>query len=72
MAHVSQSEFQLRKRLTNGSNGGSMTEETNRVIADNLVKNIEQLLDGTARYYTCCDKNTEHKKIVIEYNHKQK
>jgi len=72
MAHVSQAEFQLRKRLTNGSNGGSMTEETNRVIADNLVKNIEQLLDGTARYYTCCDKNTEHKKIVIEYNHKQK
>ena len=72
MAHVSQSEFQLRKRLTHGDNGGSMTEETNRVIADNLVKNIEQLLDGTARYYTCCDKNTEHKKIVIEYNHKQK
>jgi len=49
-----------------------LREETNRVIADNLVKNIEQLLDGTARYYTCCDKNTEHKKIVIEYNHKKK
>ena len=47
-------------------------EETNKVIADDLVKSIEKLLGGTARYYTCCDKNTEHKKIVIEYNHKRK
>ena len=49
-----------------------LEEETNKVIADDLVKSIEKLLCGTARYYTCCDKNTEHKKIVIEYNHTKK
>ena len=48
---------------------GDWREATNRVIADNLVKSIEQLLDGTAKYYTCSDKKTQHKKIVIEYDH---
>ena len=46
--------------------------ETNKVIAANLVENIEKLLDGKAHYYTCCDRTTEHKKIVIEYNHQPK
>ena len=44
-------------------------EATNKVIADNLVEKIEQLLDGKAHYYTCCDKKTQHKRIVIEYGH---
>tara|TARA_R100000030_G_C3151382_1_gene98336 strand:- start:311 stop:472 length:162 start_codon:yes stop_codon:yes gene_type:complete len=47
-------------------------EETNKVIADNLVKSIEQLLEGKATYVTCCDRTTEHQKIVIEYNHQPK
>ena len=45
---------------------------TNRQIADNLVEKIEELLDGKAHYFTCCDRTTEHRKIVIEYDHKQK
>jgi len=45
---------------------------TNRQIADNLVEKIEELLGGKAHYYTCCDRTTEHRKIVIEYDHKQK
>ncbi len=44
-------------------------EETNRVIAKNLIENVEKLLCGKAHYYTCCDKKTQHKKIVIEYDH---
>ena len=64
-------------------NGGNVTDAraeneekwriaTNRQIADNLVEKIEELLDGKAHYYTCCDRTTEHRKIVIEYDHKQK
>ena len=48
---------------------GDWREATNRVIADNLVKSIEQLLGGTAKYYTCSDKKNIHKRIVIEYDH---
>ncbi len=60
--------------------GGSVTdsgfepweEETNRIIAKNLVESIEKLLNGKATYVTCCDRTTEHQKIVIEYNHTKK
>ena len=45
---------------------------TNKVIAANLVENLEKLLDGKATYITCCDRTTEHQKIVIEYNHQPK
>ena len=38
-------------------------------IAKNLVEKIEELLDGEAAYYVCSDKKTQHKKIVIEYDH---
>ncbi len=41
-------------------------------IAKNLVEKIEELLDGKAHYVECCDRTTEHNKIVIEYNHKKK
>jgi len=44
-------------------------EETNKVIAKNLVENIEKLLDGKAHYYICCDRKSSHRKIVIEYDH---
>tara|TARA_R100000030_G_scaffold86836_1_gene70344 strand:+ start:618 stop:806 length:189 start_codon:yes stop_codon:yes gene_type:complete len=51
---------------------GDWREATNKVIVDNLVKSIEQLLDGKATHHICVDRTTEHKKIVIEYNHKKK
>ena len=51
---------------------GDWKEATNKVIADNLVKSIEQLLGGKATYATCCDRTTEHQKIIIEYNHQPK
>ena len=44
-------------------------EETNKVIAKNLVENVEKLLDGKAHYYICCDRTSSHRKIVIEYDH---
>jgi len=79
MALVSQSEFQLRKRLTHGDNGGKVTnprqeneekwrEETNKVIVQNLVENIESLLGGKAKYVTVIDKKSSHKRIVIDYD----
>ena len=41
-------------------------------IARNLVKKIEELLDGKAHYFDCSDRTTFHQKIVIEYNHSTK
>jgi hypothetical protein len=51
---------------------GDWEEATNKVIADNLVKSIEQLLKGKAHYFQCSDRTTYHEKIVIEYNHQPK
>ena len=60
--------------------GGNVTEngfepweeETNKIIADNLIENIGKLLQGEVKHYVCCDKKTSHKKIVIEYGHEEK
>ncbi len=68
---------------TNPTTGDNVTENkpqitgdwrtaTNKVIADNLVKSLEQLLDGKAHYVECSDRTTYHSKIVIEYNHTNK
>ena len=65
--------------MTHGDNGGKVTnprqeneekwkEETNKVIADNLVKSIESLLNGKATYVTVIDKKSSHKRIVIDYD----
>ena len=51
---------------------GDWRKATNEQIVSNLVEKIEELLGGTAKHYTCCDRTTEHEKIVIEYNHKKK
>lgn len=48
---------------------GDWREETNKVIAANLIESLEKLLGGKAKHYTCCDRTTQHEKIVIEYNH---
>lgn len=56
--------------------GDNVTEqskkETNKVIVNNLVSDIEKLLDGKATHYICSDLKTEHKKIVIVYDQKEK
>ncbi len=57
-----------------GGVGGSWNgdEVTKMNIAKNLVEKIEELLDGKAHYVECCDRTTQHNKIVIEYNHTNK
>ena len=52
--------------------GGNVTDVTKMNIAKNLVEKIEELLDGKAHYVECCDRTTQHNKIVIEYNHTNK
>lgn len=48
-------------------------EATNKVIANHLIDSVAQLLDASSvRYFSCSDKATEHRKIVIEYDHRQK
>ena len=42
---------------------------TNMNIANNLLDKVAELLDGDVKRYTCCDRTTQHDKIVIEYNH---
>ena len=49
--------------------GANWEKATKKVIADNLVEKIEELLDGEARYYIVADKKTSHRKIVIEYDY---
>ena len=55
-----------------GGVGGSWKEVTNKVIADNLIDQVAELLGGKAHYIECSDRTTYHKKIVIEYDHTQK
>ena len=51
---------------------GDWQKYANENIVENLVKKIEELLDGKAHYIECSDRTTYHKKIVIEYNHTNK
>ena len=72
--------FPLKKKLMLGGNMSDVRAEneekwriaTNKQIANNLVEKIEELLDGKATYLICCDRTTQHEKIVIEFNHKNK
>lgn len=36
------------------------------------LDNVCKILGGEAKHYICCDKTTEHEKIIIEYNHRKK
>ena len=42
---------------------------TNMNIANNLLEKVAELLDSDVKHYICCDRTTQHDKIVIEYNH---
>ncbi len=46
-----------------------MTDVTKLNIAKNLLEKVGELLDAKVQYVVCCDKKTQHKKIVIEYDH---
>ena len=48
-------------------------ETTNQVIANTLIDNIGKLLNAkSVRYFSCSDLHSEHKKIEIVYDQKQK
>jgi len=51
---------------------GDWRKATNEQIVSNLIKKIEELLDGKAHHYYVSDRTTKHEKIVIEYNHEKK
>ena len=55
-----------------GGVGGSWKEVTHKVIADDLIKQVAELLNGKAHYVECSDRTTYHRKIVIEYDHYDK
>ncbi len=46
-------------------------DTTNKVIANILIENLENLLGGKSKHYMCYDKTSQHEKIVIEYNNKR-
>ena len=62
----------LDKDDVRAKNEEKWQEATNKVIANNLVDNLEKLLNGKATYWECSDLKTKHKKIVIEYDHETK
>ncbi len=57
---------------TNGSDETNPTtgvSVTNMNIAKNLLEKVGELLDAEVKYITCCDKKSQHRKIVIEFDH---
>ena len=54
-------------------NGGNVIDDNFKKIAvEKQLDNICEILGGEVHHFTCCDRTTEHNKIVIEYNHKKK
>ena len=50
--------------------GNVIDEDFKKWNVKNQLDNICHILGADARHYICCDKKTEHKKIVIEYDHR--
>ena len=67
---LSESMFLLNNKLMIG--GNVIDENFKKITVEKQLDNICQILGGEVKYYTCCDRTTEHQKIVIEYNHKKK
>ena len=40
-----------------------------KFAVETQVNNICKILGGEVQYILCCDKKTQHRKIVIEYDH---
>ena len=51
--------------------GGSVIDDNFKASSVQAqLENISQLLNASSvKYYTCVDRKTSHKKIVIEYGH---
>ena len=41
-------------------------------VVEMQLNNICRILGGEANHYICTDKKTQHQKIVITYDHKEK
>jgi hypothetical protein len=57
---------------TPGSNKSWMDEGFKKFIVDYQLDNICRILGGEATHYICTDKKTQHQKIVITYDRKEK
>jgi hypothetical protein len=59
--------------VTNLMIGDNVIDDNFKKFAvDKQLDNICQILGGEVKHYICCDRTTQHSKIVIEYNHKKK
>ena len=53
--------------------GGNVIDENfKKLTIEKHLDNICTILGGNVKHYICCDKTTQHKKIVIEYNQTKK
>ena len=52
--------------------GNVIDDDFRKWNVETQLDNICKILGGEAKHYICCDRTTEHEKIVIEYNHKKK
>tara|TARA_B100000212_G_scaffold156934_1_gene117902 strand:- start:12652 stop:12810 length:159 start_codon:yes stop_codon:yes gene_type:complete len=44
----------------------------NESIAKSLLSQAGELLGGEIKYMVCTDRTTEHRKVVIEWDHQEK
>ena len=44
----------------------------NETIAKSLLSQAGELLGGEVKYMVCTDRTTEHRKVVIEWDHQEK
>ncbi len=66
----SESLFPLKNKSMNGDN--VIDDNFRKFAVDKQLDNICKILGGEAKHYICCDRTTEHRKIVIEYKHQKK
>jgi hypothetical protein len=49
-----------------------MIEDIDEKTAYELLSEVEKLLNAEVKYYTCSGRVTKNKKIIIEYDRKNK
>ena len=60
------------KQLVVEDGGDVIDDNFRKITVEKQLDNICEILGGKVHHFTCCDRTTEHNKIVIEYNHKPK
>ena len=55
-----------------GSNKTELTPEFKNFVTELQLDNVCKILGGELKHYVCTDRNTIHRKIVIEYDHQEK